>query len=267
MEAFHVEGPNISPDDGPRGAHPQRWVRKPDLDEFRRWQEAANGDVRLITLSPEWPGAPQYIEQLTGEGIVVSIGHTKADAQQISDAVKAGATLSTHLGNGAHSVLARHPNYIWEQMAEDRLAASFIVDGIHLGASFLKVALRAKTVERSVLITDAVMPAGCEPGEYMLGEVEVELHADQSVRLRGGTRLAGSALTMNRAIANVMRMTGTSLRDAIVMATSNPARIGRIGSRRRGLTPGERADVVLFEIDQKGDLKILETYVGGRSFS
>jgi N-acetylglucosamine-6-phosphate deacetylase len=267
MEAFHVEGPNISPDDGPRGAHPQRWVRKPDLDEFRRWQEAANGDVRLITLSPEWPGAPQYIEQLTGEGIVVSIGHTKADAQQISDAVKAGATLSTHLGNGAHSVLARHPNYIWEQMAEDRLAASFIVDGIHLGASFLKVALRAKTVERSVLITDAVMPAGCEPGEYMLGEVEVELHADQSVRLRGGTRLAGSALTMNRAIANVMRMTGTSLRDAIVMATSNPARIGRIGSRRRGLSPGESADVVLFEIDQKGDLKILETYVGGRSFS
>ncbi len=263
MEGFHIEGPHISPDDGPRGAHPQHCVRPPDIEEFRRWQEASNGYIKLVTVSPEWPHAPQYIDALVREGIVVSIGHTKADAQQIQAAVSAGATLSTHLGNGAHAVMQRHPNYIWEQMAEDRLAASFIVDGIHLGASFLKVALRAKGVERSVLVTDAVMPAGCPPGDYMLGEVEVELKPPgDRVVLRGGTRLAGSALKMNAAIPNVMRMAGVSLRDAVTMATTNPARVGRISGRHRGLAAGQRADLVVFR--QNGDaLQILETYVDG----
>src|SRR5438552_14807538 len=107
MEAFHVEGPYISPEDGPRGAHPARWVRPPDLEEFRRFQEAARGHIRLITLSPEWPEAAQFIEAIARAGVVVSIGHTKATAAQIDDAVRAGATLSTHIGNGAHSVLAR----------------------------------------------------------------------------------------------------------------------------------------------------------------
>src|SRR5262249_41723291 len=147
MEAFHVEGPHISPEDGPRGAHPAGWVRPPRYYEFQRWQEAAQGHVRLVTLSPEWPGALRYIEQLTREGVVVAIGHTRATREQIHDAVSAGATLSTHLGNGAHAVLPRHPNYIWEQLAEDRLAASFIVDGFHLSDAFLRVALRAKGVE------------------------------------------------------------------------------------------------------------------------
>ena len=262
MEGYHVEGPHISPEDGPRGAHPQHCVRPPDVDEYRRWQDAAEGEVRLVTVSPEWPETPRYIERLVRDGVVVSIGHTKADAQQIADAVSAGATMSTHLGNGAHSVLARHPNYIWEQMADDRLAASFIVDGIHLGASFLKVAVRAKGVERSVLVTDAVMPAGCAPGPYKLGEVDVELHGDGSVRLRGGTRLAGSALTMDRAVGNTVRMAGVSLREAVAMATTNAARVGRIAGRQRGLSPGERADLVVFEMVD-GAVQVRETYVSG----
>src|SRR5690242_10053025 len=136
MEGFHVEGPHISPDDGPRGAHPRRWVRPPDLDEYRRWQDVTDGRIRLITLAPEWPGAAKYIEGIVAEGVVASIGHTNASAQQIADAVSAGATLSTHLGNGAHAILQRHPNYIWDQLAEDRLMADFIVDGIHLSAAF-----------------------------------------------------------------------------------------------------------------------------------
>ena len=265
MEALHVEGPYISPEDGPRGAHPQRWVRAPDLDEFRRFQDAAEGHVRLLTLSPEWPGTPAFIEKVVSDGVVVSIGHTKATAEQIGAAVSAGATLSTHIGNGAHSLLPRHPNYIWDQLAEDRLAASFIVDGIHLARPFLKVALRAKGLERSLLVTDAVMPAGCAPGRYKLGEVDVELHDDGSVRLVGGTRLAGSALLMHHAIANVMRFAGLSLRDAITMATRNPARIGRISGRQRGLTPGERADLVRFRYDESaGVVEILETWMNGR---
>lgn len=135
MEGFHVEGPFISADDGPRGAHPRRWVRPPDFDEYRRWQDATNGLVRLVTLAPEWPGAPEFIERVVSAGTVVSIGHTQATRVQIGDAVTAGATLSTHLGNGAHGVMRRHPNYIWDQLAEDRLMADFIVDGIHLDAS------------------------------------------------------------------------------------------------------------------------------------
>jgi N-acetylglucosamine-6-phosphate deacetylase len=264
IEGFHVEGPHISPEDGPRGAHPQRWVRPPDLDEFRRWQDAANGLVRLITISPEWPQAPAYIETIVREGVVASIGHTKASAEQIQDAVRAGATLSTHLGNGAHSVLQRHPNYIWEQMADDRLNASFIADGIHLGQAFLRVAIRAKGVERSILVTDAVMPAGCPPGPYKLGEVDVELHPDRSVRLRGGTRLAGSALTMDYAIGKIIEFTGVGLRDAVTMATTNPARVGRIASRQRGISVADRADVVRFEYDQSAcRVRILETWIGG----
>lgn len=265
ITGFHVEGPYISPEDGPRGAHPLRWVRAPDVSEFHRFQEAAEDGIRLMTLSPEWPGAPAFIEALVSTGVVVSIGHTKASAEQIQDAVSAGATMSTHLGNGAHAVLPRHPNYIWEQLAEDRLAASFIVDGIHLSNSFLRTALRAKGLQQCVLVTDAVMPAGCSPGFYKLGEVDVELHADGSVRLLGGTRLAGSALKMDRAIGNVMQWAGLSLLDAVTLATRNPARVGRVAGRLRGLTPGDKGDVVKFRFNNETrSIEVLETYVGGQ---
>jgi N-acetylglucosamine-6-phosphate deacetylase len=161
-------------------------------------------------------------------------------------------------------VLPRHPNYIWEQLANDRLAASFIVDGIHLPQSFLNVALRAKGLERALLVTDAVMPAGCSAGQYRLGEIEVELHADGSVRLLGGDRLAGSALMMHRAISNVMRFAGLRLRDAITLATRNPARVGRIAGRLRGLNTAERADLVRFRFDEETkELDIIETYLDG----
>jgi N-acetylglucosamine-6-phosphate deacetylase len=174
--------------------------------------------------------------------------------------------MSTHLGNGAHAVLPRHPNYIWEQLADDRLSASFIADGIHLPVSFLKVALRAKGVERSVLVTDAVMPAGCAPGPYRLGEVDVELHEDQSVRLAGGTRLAGSALRMDCAVQNLINLIGLSLVEALAMGTRNPARVGRIAGRQRGLQPGERADIIRFRFDMaERKLEILETIVNGQT--
>lgn len=265
MEAFHLEGPYISPADGPRGAHPAQSVRPPDLAEFQRFQEAANGNIRLVTISPEWPEAPHFIERITEQGVVASIGHTKANSTQIADAVSAGATMSTHLGNGTDALLPKQPNYLWEQLAEDRLAASFIVDGFHLSPSFLNVALRAKGLERSLLVTDAVMPAGCPPGRYRLGEVEVELHSDGSVRLPGGSRLAGSALRMDRAIANVMQTAGLNLREGVTLATRNPARVGRVASRQRGLNPGERADLVRFRLDETtGQITILETFLAGQ---
>ena len=264
MDGFHVEGPHISSEDGPRGAHPKRWVRKPDVDEFRRWQDATGGRIRLVTVAPEWPEAPRYIEALTAENVVVSIGHTGADTTQIANAVAAGATMSTHLGNGAHSILRRHPNYIWEQLAEDRLRASFIVDGIHLPGSFLKVALRAKGVERSVLVTDASSPAGAAPGRYRLGEQDVDLTPDNRVVLAGQDRLAGSALRMDHGVENLMRLAGLTLADAVRLATVNAAIAGKVPGRQKGLVVGERADFVLFDFDSKSKkIQVRATYVGG----
>jgi N-acetylglucosamine-6-phosphate deacetylase len=264
IEGFHVEGPHISPEDGPRGAHPRSWVRKPDLDEFRRWQEATQNRVRIVTLSPEWPGAAAYIEQIVAEGVVASIGHTQATAAQIADAVSAGATLSTHLGNGAHAVLPRF-NYIWEQLAEDRLMAGFIVDGIHLPRTFLRAAVRAKGIERSVLVTDAVAPAGCAPGRYRLGELAVELTPDGRVILAGQQRLAGSALRMDRAIGNLIRLAHVSLGDAVRLATVNAAKAGRVSGRQQGLAPGDAADLVQFRFDpQAARVEIGATWLAGR---
>ncbi len=265
IEGIHVEGPHISPEDGPRGAHPKDSVRPPDVEEYRRWQDAANGNVRIVTLSPEWPEACRYIEALVADGVVVSIGHTKADTEQIDAAVSAGASMSTHLGNGAHSTIQRHPNYIWDQLADDRLSAGFIVDGIHLPASFFKTAVRAKGPERSILVTDAVMPAGCEPGPFRLGTVDVELHPGDRVTMRGQERLAGSALRLDRAIENAVRFAGVSLTAAIAMATRNPARAARVTGRQKGFAPGERADLVEFAWDpEELRLTVGKTYLGGQ---
>jgi N-acetylglucosamine-6-phosphate deacetylase len=265
IEGLHIEGPHISPEDGPRGAHPRRWVRRPDVHELHRWQDAARGLVRLVTLSPEWPEATRYIETAVREGVVISIGHTGATDAQIADAVSAGATLCTHLGNGAHAMLPRHPNYLWNQLADDRLTAGFIVDGIHLSTTFLNVALRAKGVARSFLVTDAVMPAGAAPGLYRLGEQEVELLADNRVVLPGTSRLAGSSLRMHHGVANLMRLAGLGISDAVAMATVQPARAMQIAGRTTGLAAGERGDIIEFESNSDDQsLEIEKTYLDGK---
>ena len=264
MEAFHVEGPHISAEDGPRGAHPREHVRPPEFEEFQRWQEAADGNIRLVTVSPEWEAMPTYIAQLLRSGVVASIGHTKANADQIQAAVAAGATMSTHLGNAAHPVLPKTQNYIWQQLAEDRLTASFIVDGIHIPEMFFRSAVRAKGAERCVLVTDAVMPAMCHPGPYRLGQVDVELRRDGSVVMQGTNRLAGSTLRMDYAIGNAVRMGRFGLRDAVTMATTNAARVARIAGRQRGIAAGEKADLVKFRWDENAcRLTVLETVVSG----
>lgn len=130
VPGFHVEGPYISKEDGPRGAHPLEHCRPPDWDEFQRLQEAAGGRIRILTLSPEYEGAAKFIAKAVAAGVVIAIGHTAADSDQIRAAVDAGASMSTHLGNGAHGQIRRHPNYIWDQLADDRLVASLIVMGI-----------------------------------------------------------------------------------------------------------------------------------------
>jgi N-acetylglucosamine-6-phosphate deacetylase len=217
IAGINMEGHYISPEDGPRGAHPRAFVHAADVDDFRRRQEAAEGHICLVTLAPEAPGALPLVEHLVG------IGHTGASGAQIKDAVDAGATLSTHLGNGCANLLPRHPNLIWEQLGEDRLLASFIVDGHHLPPATVKAMVRAKTPARTILVTDAVGAAGMPPGRYTLGGQEVELSPTGRVAVPGAPNLAGSALRLDAAIGNTARFTGLPLEDVVPMASTRPA--------------------------------------------
>jgi N-acetylglucosamine-6-phosphate deacetylase len=223
VAGIHMEGPYISSRDGARGAHSREYCCAASQDDFLRRQDAAGGRIVLVTLAPEVPGALQLIEPLVSQGVRVAIGHTDAVPELIRDAVKAGATLSTHLGNGCAAVLPRHPNFIWEQLAADELWASVIADGHHLPAATVKVITRTKTPARTILVTDAMAAAGCDPGPYRIGDLEIDVAADKRVSLRGTPYLAGSALTMDQAVANTVRFTGFSLDDALSMASTVPA--------------------------------------------
>ena len=223
IAGLHMEGPYIAAEDGPRGAHPREFVIGASIDDFARRQNAADGKIRLVTLSPEVPGAIALIEHLVGKGVRVAIGHTAATPEQIRDAIKAGATLSTHLGNGCAQQLLRHPNFIWEQLAADELMASLIVDGHHLPASTVKAMVRAKSPARTILISDATAAAGCPPGRYELNGETVVLDENGRVSQSGKPWLAGSALRLDQAIANTVKITGLSLETVWAMASTQPA--------------------------------------------
>ena len=260
MTGFHVEGPWISGVDGPRGAHPVEHVRGASVEEWEQFQEAAEGQIRLLTLAPEQEGALDVIEHVAKQGVTVSIGHTNADGEQIDAAIKAGATMSTHLGNGAHHVLPRFPNYIQEQMAADELCAGLIVDGIHLTPSFVKIAVRAKGLDRSILVTDAVAPAGCKPGIYRVGHIEVELTPENRVELTTTRRLAGSALKMDYGLGRLIEFAGITLYQALRMGTVNAAKGIHLAGRQGFLEPGDLADLMLFRYDEPaGEIHVEQT--------
>ena len=224
IAGLHMEGPYISPEDGARGAHPRADVAAASIDDFRRRQDAAAGRIRLVTLAPEVPGALALIAYLVESGVRVAIGHTAAAPHQIADAIAAGATLATHLGNGCAQMLPRHPNVIWELLAADEVSASIIADGHHLPPATVKAMVRAKGTARTVLVTDAIAAAGQPPGRYRIGGVACDLDARGRVSLPGTPYLAGSALTLDRAIANTVRFAGASIEEAIAMASTHPAR-------------------------------------------
>ena len=245
VPCVHVEGPHISAEDGPRGAHPAEHVRPPDTAEFDRWQRACDGLVGFVTISPHHPEAVTYTEHLTRAGVTVAIGHTHATPEQIRAVADAGARMSTHLGNGAHAVLARHPNYLWAQLADDRLTAGFIADGHHLPADTLTAMLRAKGMDGSLLVSDSVALAGMPPGEYTspVGGAVV-LSADGRLSAAGTPYLAGAARSLAGGVAQAVRMTGISLGDAVRLATANP---GRFVGGRGLLSPGAQADLLILD--------------------
>jgi N-acetylglucosamine-6-phosphate deacetylase len=247
MPCFHLEGPYLSGEDGPRGAHPKAHARDPDWDEFRRLQDAAGGRIRMVTLAPERAGAIPFIEQLTASGIVVAIGHTAATGAQIRAAVSAGARTSTHIGNGCHAVLPRHDNYIWEQLACDDLWMSVIPDGHHLPPAVLKSVIRAKGVSRTLVTCDASSLAGCAPGRYREWGTDIDVLPNGKIVVAGTPFLAGSGHFTDVCIGELVRSAGVSLSDALEMASARPRAL--LGLPPVELAPGAPADLMLFDWD------------------
>ncbi|MBI3839469.1 MAG: amidohydrolase family protein [Planctomycetia bacterium] len=247
VAGIHLEGPYIAREDGPRGAHPLEHCRAPSWDEFQRFQDAAKGTIRVLTLAVDYPESPAFIARVAQTGVVVAIGHTGANSTQIRAAVDAGARLSTHLGNGAHRMLRRHPNYIWDQLAEDRLMASLIVDGHHLPPEVVQTIVRAKTPERCILVSDLSGLAGLPVGRYATQLCELEILPDGRLVIAGQDQLlAGASQPIGVGVANVMRFAGVDLATAVNMAGRRPAEL--LGQRPGQLQAGDVADLVLFDL-------------------
>lgn len=254
IAGIHVEGPALAADDGPRGAHDRAHLRDADVAELDRWMEASEGLLRIVTLAPERAGTAEYIAAATARGVRISLGHCTPSPEQVHQAVAAGASLSTHLGNGTHAQLPRHPNHLWTQLAEDGLVAMLIADGHHLPADTLTAMIRAKGVARCVLTSDSAALAGMPPGRYTTpvgGEVEVA--ADGRLSLPGTTLLAGSGRSLHECLAWAQAHLPLSPEELLAMATSTPAAL--LGLSERVSDGGDSAVIV--------DGRVMTTSVAG----
>lgn len=252
----HVEGPALSPADGARGAHDPEHLRDPDPDELDRWQQASGGLVRIVTLAPERPGSPAYVAAARRRGVLVSVGHTAATAEEVRGAAGAGATLATHVGNGCQAALPRHPNHLWAILAEDTLTAMLIADGHHLPADTLTAMIRAKSPERCVLTSDSAALAGRPPGEYRTpvgGAVTVG--DDGRLTLTGTSLLAGSGRSLRACLDWAREHLPFDDDTLLAMATRNPARV-------LGIEEAAGGDVVEVETAD-GTSHVLSTAIAG----
>ncbi len=256
---IHLEGPYISAEDGPRGVHPREHVRLPQWGELGEFQEACEGKIKCLTLAPEVEGAIPFIKKAVAHGIVIGIGHTHATERMIEEAVRAGARLSCHLGNATPKPLSLHQNLIRKQLTLDGLMVSMIADGIHLPRDVLRDFVRIKGIDGIVLTTDSMAGAGASPGRYTLGDLEVEVGSAGTAQSVNTSRLAGSTLTMDRAVTNVIQFTGIDLPSAIRMATKNGQKLFR--EVKGEILPGDPADLVLFEYP--GKVKVRSTWIEG----
>lgn len=262
ITGIHIEGPFISPEDGPRGAHFREFVQAPNWELFQKWIAESKGLIRMITLSPEWEGSTAFIEKCAESGILVSIGHTNATHSQILEAVKAGARLSTHLGNGMHGVVARHPNYLWSQLAAENLSATLIADGFHLPAEVIQVFKKVKA-ENLMLVSDSVALAGMPPGDYNAAVGgKVTLTPDGKLHLFGNPNtLAGSAMNILQGINFLLKNELTNLSEAWQMASIRPQRL--FDTSFEPIQIGQNADLILAEQAPDQTLKILKVLKNG----
>jgi len=260
IPGFHLEGPYLSPVKGYRGAHPEQYIRLPDWEEFSALQEAAQGGIRLITVAPEMEGALPFIRKCNESGVVVSLGHHNGTAEIIDQAVDAGASLSTHLGNGCANEINRHHNPLWPQLANDGLSISIIADGSHLTKDEIRTFYKVKGAEGTILVSDALSFAGLPLGEYEKDGLTYLL-TENVVKYPAENVLAGAVQPVSKCVSNMMRFTLCDLKDAIGMASTNPAQL--MGFDHIGeISPGKRADLILFTMED-GDIVIQRTMVAG----
>ncbi|WP_422082410.1 N-acetylglucosamine-6-phosphate deacetylase [Ulvibacterium sp.] len=261
IPGFHLEGPYISPLAGFRGAHLEKYIKKPDWKEFQEIQKAAENGIKLITVAPEIDGAIPFIRKCVESGIIVSLGHHNGSAEEIQRAVDAGATMGTHLGNGCANEINRHHNPIWPQLSNDAITISIIADGFHLTKEEVRTFYKAKGVENTILVSDALDLAGLPPGEYIRGERKLVL-TPNVVKLPKENVLAGAASPISKCVGVVMEYTGCSLKNAVQMASTNPARLFSLDGLGE-IEVGKQADLILFSL-KDNQMVVEQTYVGGK---
>ncbi|MGI9549718.1 MAG: N-acetylglucosamine-6-phosphate deacetylase [Aurantibacter sp.] len=261
IPGFHLEGPYISPIKGFRGAHLEKYIKNPDWEEFQEIQKAANNGIILITLAPELEGSIPFIQNCVKSGVVVSLGHHNGSATDVLKAVEAGAKMATHLGNGCANEINRHHNPIWPQLSNDDITASIIADGFHLTKEEVRSFYKAKGVENTILVSDALDLAGLPPGEYIRGERTLLL-TPNVVKLPKEDVLAGAASPISKCVGVMMNFTQCSLRDAIRMACTNPANLFSL-ENIGAVEKGKRADLILFKM-KNNEMVIKKTFVAGQ---
>jgi len=258
LPGIHIEGPFISHVEGARGVHDPAFIRDADYEEFLRWQEAAEGLIKIVTLSPENEKSIDFIRKISRDGVIAAIGHTNASVEMIEEAIDAGAKLSTHLGNGCPAYIPRLHNFIWKQLSDERLSASIIADGYHLPPYVLKSFTHSKGFNKTILISDVAALAGSMPGLYKWGNMDIEIFDDGHMGLHNTSNLAGASYLLNRGIAHLSECTDLSLEECVRCATVNPWNL--LGLDGWELEPqiGDVADLCSFRVTP-GELSIQRT--------
>ncbi len=250
---IHTEANWLSAEEGYCGAHIPRFMKDPTVEEYESWQAAAKGHIGYVSLAPERKGAIEFIRYLNGKGVLIALAHHNADYRTIQAAVGAGARLSTHLFNGAASMMPRHNNVVYHQLSEDRLWASFIPDGHHIPHHVLRAGLRAKGLDRSVFVSDLVGLGGMPEGEYRSEEATVEVR-DGAVFIKGTPYLSGAWSSLAQGVARVTASGIIDPGDALRLASQNPARLTRMNDDMEPVV-GAPAPFVIFR-EENGSVKL-----------
>jgi N-acetylglucosamine-6-phosphate deacetylase len=251
---IHLEGPFISP--VKCGVHPTEYLLAPTSELFRKIWDASGGSLKMMTIAPELPGAPEVIREALQRSVYTSLGHSNASFQEAVKGIAAGALSATHTFNAMRALDHRKPGILGAVLSDERVMADIIADGIHVAPAVVKLFLKAKGADKAILITDAISATGMPDGTYQLGPFQVEVRGDRA-EFEG--KLAGSVLTMDRAVRNVMTFAQWNLQQSVVLATRNPARLVR-AEKKGAVAVGNDADLVF--LTETGD--VVRTMVGGR---
>lgn len=253
---IYLEGPYFSMEK--KGAQPPEYIKDPDLDEIKELIELSKNNIKVVAIAPELKGAEESIKYLKNEGITISAGHTNATFEEAKRGIDLGITQGTHLYNGMRSYSHREPGVVGAVLTDERVVCEMICDGIHLHAGAMDLAVKMKGKEGIILISDAMMATGLQDGKYVLGGQDVYVK-EGAARLEDGT-LAGSTLTINKAVYNMVHMVNVPLNDAVRMASLNPAKAIGMDDRKGSIEIGKDADLIIFD----EDIKVSKALIKGK---